>query len=333
MHVMSRSWLGVAVIAAMGLALAVVFGPQTAFADDGAPGVRPLTPEWAELLARKEQARRSDPRAIGTSNVRAPNPAGASTVTRTMTRGVRTSKAEMRQRLAQQRATIDQALSTGAVSPAVASGLAAELDSDAARIESFPDGWFTMSVPAMEAGSHSITMSQYAYTSCCASDPMSFVWYNVGSSWDVNWDLQNLPIPSRRWTGEGVCENDLFGYTWDAVHGGTDGWEKQDYGLMYQYGGVCVNARYHTRLFDRGFTDTHGTYGRWSFGEPHHDRFGDHCVDDWDGAQEVMHQAWLDANGQPLLVVGAIYQVNWGNGGTFGCATADSYGWYVNLVY
>jgi hypothetical protein len=311
---------------------ALLVGPQLVLADDSPPSARPLSPDWIELLARKEQLRKTDPRAVGTSNERAPNPAGPDTPRRVLSRDVPTSKADMRQRLEQQRATIELYIAQGGPTTAVAGALRAQLAEDEARIETFPDGEFTIAVPALETGSHSIQLSTYAYTSCCPSDPLSFVFYNVGSSFDVNWDLQNVPISGRKWTGEFVCESTLFGYTWDAQHSGTDGWEQQDYGLQYQ-AGVCGTARYHARLFDRGYIDSHGQYGRWSFSEPHHDRAGDHCVDDWDGSQEVMHQAFLDQVGAPIPIVGAMYQVNWGNGGTFGCATADSIGWYINLVY
>jgi hypothetical protein len=324
--------LPLAIFTASAFVSVLLFGPQVASADQTRMSAKPLSPEWIELIARKEQARKLDPRAAGTSNVTAPNPAGPDTPARALAMQVLTSKADMRQRLEQQRAAIDRYAAQGAATAAVADALRAQLSEDEARIEAFPDGEFTISVPSLETGSHSIQLSIYAYDSCCPKDPMSFVWYNVGSSWDVNWDLQNVPISGRKWTGEFVCESDLFGYTWDAMHGGTDGWEVQDYGLQYQ-AGACGTARYHVRLWDRGYTDTHGEYGRWTFGEPHHDQAINHCVDDWDGAQEVMHQAWIDYNGQPLPIVGAMYQVNWGNAITTECASADSIGWYVNLLY
>lgn len=310
---------------------ALVIGPRYVHARDIS---RPLTPDWIERVAQKEQARRADPLAIGTSAQQAPNPAGPGTQRRIDTRAVRISKADALARFEESRVQaaryIDALLAEGAA--AAAARVRADLDAQERRIRALPEGESTVDVPALESGSHSITMSTLAYDmSFNPKDPNSFVFYNVGSSWDANWDLQNWTTP--KWSAETVCVSDLQIYTWDAQHGGTDGWERQDYHLKYN-ASWCAGARYHLRLFDRGFTDTHGQYGRWSVSEPHHDRAGDHCVDDWDGAQEVLHQSFIDdATGLPHPFVGAMYTVNWGNGGTYGCATADSYGWYVEFKY
>lgn len=323
--------LRVGILGILIMAIAVIFGPQVIAGGDGA---RPLTPDWIERAAQKERARAADPRAIRTSPRRAPKPAGPETPARLLARQVVTSKAEMLQRFELRRASVEAYIAALVASGATptAERLRNELTEELQRIQAYPDGEITIDVPALETGGHSITLSIYDYDSSYQiKDPISFTFYNVGSSWDAWYDLQNFTTP--KWSNETLCAGSQQAYTWDAVHGGTDGWEYQDYHLIYN--GPCSGPRYHMRLYDRGYTDTHGQYGRWSFSSPHHDRFPDHCVDDWEGAQEVLHQSFIDDYGQKHLFVGAMYQVNWGNAGTYSCAgaSADSWGWYVEFLY
>lgn len=328
---LSRRLVPLAIVVASLFVTGLMFGPQLARADDSRPSALPLSPEWIELIARKEQARKTDPRAANTNSERAPNPAGPDTPVRALSRQVITSKADVRQRFAERSASVERYIAALVASgaPAAAERQRAELEAELQQIEALPEGDFSIEVPALETGAHSITLSMQAYNSAfVATDPMSFTFYNVGSSWDVWYDLQNLTQPL--WSNEISCVSSLQAYTWDAAHGGTDGWEWQDYHLVR---GPCPGPRDHMRLFDRGYTDTHGQYGRWSFSEPHQDRFPDHCVDDWESPQSRLHQSFLaDATGAPLPFVGAVYMVNWGNAGTYGCATANEWGWYIELI-
>lgn len=310
-------------------ALVLLYGPQVVAAD----GQRTFTPEQIELIAMKEQARRLDSRAAATAPVTVPFPAGPDAPVIRSTETVMISKAAMREAFNIRRASVEAFIHelVRAGNLAAANRVRLDLAAEAARVEAAPEGESAIDVPAIETGAHSIKLSMYAYDSSYnIKDPMSFVFFNRGSSWDVWYDLQNWTQPL--WSNETTCASGLQAYTWDAQHGGTDGWEFQDYHLKYQ-ASWCLGGRYHLRLFDRGFTDTHGQYGRWSFSEPHYDREGDHCVSDWDGAQEVLRQSFYDdQTGQLLWFVGQIYQVNWGNGGYYGCANADGLGWYVNLT-
>jgi len=217
------------------------------------------------------------------------------------------------------------------VGPAAAQAIRDDFAQQRRNIEAMPDGEQIRVLPAIHAGFGSISYTQYTYQSdgVTISDPISVVFYGLGSSNNVAWWMQNST--TLLW-GTG-CGSSQWIYTWDAMHGGTDGWTDRDYDLERETG-ACGVPRYHMRLFDRHFRDTHNEYDYWSISEPHHDNLGHSCADDWETAQQKVHDSFVDGSGTPLYFVGTLYTVNFFNAGTFGSCGAynNGIGWYISIV-
>lgn len=301
------------------LAGTLLLAPAQGYSRDS--GLQFLTPGQAGNIAVKN-AQLAGP----------PASAGPGTPVTPINATIRTSRAEALQRWssAWSRAQSYIGELERNVGPAAAQVVRDDLMQQKARIDAMPDGEFLTTIPAVHAGTHSITFSQYAYKSdgVTASDPIGVVFYGRGESPNVAYRMQNS---TRLIWGMTSCGSDLWGYTWETSHGGTDGWATQDYHLERE-NGWCGTPRYHLRLFDRGYIDTHGEFGAWSFSEPHHDNLGHGCVDDWEGAQLKVRDSFTDSSGNLLWFVGTIWTANFGNGGPFGCATADSTGYYIKLT-
>jgi len=245
---------------------------------------------------------------------------------------VRTSKDERRQffQTSLNSLLAEAGQSVANLGPGADAGVMARVGEERRQLDAFPEGEFDLDVTAHHAGMQSIDWSN-AWNSTQELDPVRVIFHGNGSGSYVNWLLQNS---TRRLWSFTNCGTTQWVYTWDAQHGGTDGWGQMISQLEWD-NGLCGTARYHVRLFDRGYYDSHGSYGWWSTSSPHHDNAGHTCADEWENSQWYLADSFYDGCCGPLPFVIAITRINIAAPKSFagGCGglVEDGWGWFVWL--
>lgn len=210
---------------------------------------------------------------------------------------------------------------------------------EVAQIEALPDGPVALSAPGIEVGHHSIEWWSHSYDNPLVNgppgdgvkDPVQTIFFNVGSAWDVQFDLQNWT--SRQWRLTD-CGGTQYMYIFDADHdGGYDGWRVQDYQLEPEDStNLCGQPRDHVWLFQSLVEDSHGEYGIWSGGTPHHDNTGHGCPDDWDGPRARVRDSFRDpSTGAPLWFVTDVWEEYFGPEGQNQCDYWEGFVTFINL--
>lgn len=178
-----------------------------------------------------------------------------------------------------------------------------------------PEG-MDVEVPMAHLGTGSIQLSQYTYGDGSPTDPMNVIFVGpAGSDWDVNYDLKNWT--TVRWHndsdgGAGIaCQSKQQYYVWDAVHGGTDSWRDNSYGLQPSWDSCSPiwnpQARFHLRVFPGGYDNHAGGFQEYSFGAAHNESTG-HNIRSWEAAESLVQLSFRDpSTGNPLWFVGSIY--------------------------
>lgn len=319
----------VAIAVVTGLVSFALFAPLQGYSRD-MKEFQALTPQQAGVVAQKnaQLARDKAQTHAGPQEL-----AGPGTPVRPILATIRFSKAEALRMWAEgwTRAQAYIAEIERNVGPAAAQGIRDDFGRQYQTIEAMPEGEQIRELPAVHAGQGSIQFSQHTYKSDGVTrvDPISVVFYGLGSANNAAWWMQNKT--TLLWGTS--CGGPQWIYTWDAMHGGTDGWKAQDYDLERE-SGACGVARYHARLFDRNFRDTHGQYEFWSISAPHHDNFGHTCADDFETSQQKVHDSFVNSSGAPLYFVGTLWTADFGNAGTYGSCGAynNGIGWYISIV-
>lgn len=207
------------------------------------------------------------------------------------------------------------------------------------QIEALPDGPVALSAPGIEVGHHSIEWWSHSYDNPLVNgppgdgvkDPVQTIFFNVGSAWDVQFDLRNWT--SRQWRLTD-CGGTQYMYIFDADHdGGYTGWRIQDYQLEPEDStNLCGQPRDHVRLFQSLVEDSHGEYGIWSGGTPHHDNTGHGCPDDWDGPRARVRDSFRDpSTGAPLWFVTDVWEEYLGPEGQNQCDYWEGFVTFINL--
>jgi hypothetical protein len=212
--------------------------------------------------------------------------------------------------------------------PAAAEAARQTMLAQRTQLDQLPDGPIDRTIPAVHAGYGSIQFSTMIYDCCVAKDPTNVMFYRVGTAFDVQYDLQFMT--SIPWTITD-CRNTLQAFIWDAQHGGQDAWRNPENYDLENSAGSCGSPRYHVRLFQSWVQDSHGQYGWWTMSGVHHDNLFHTCVDDWSGARNRLVDSFKDGSGGLLWFVASIWAANFGNAGTYECASHDGIGWYVEL--
>lgn len=324
-----RMILGIALAVALG-ALALI-APARGYSSD-MKELRALTPQQAGVVAQKNSALAA--RAGVDSHAGPPAAlAGPDTPVTPILATIRFSKAEALGMWTEGWAKAQTYIAEieRNVGPAAAQAIRDDFARQRRNIDAIPDGEQTRELPAVHAGRGSIQFTQHTYQSDGVTrvDPISVVFYGLGSANNVAWWMQNQT--TLLWGTS--CGGPQWIYTWDAMHGGTDGWNDQDYDLERE-SGACGVPRYHARLFDRYIRDTHNEFEFWSISSPHHDNLGHGCADDFENSQQKVHDSFVNGSGAPLYFVGTLWTANFGNAGTYGSCGAynDGTGWYISIV-
>lgn len=291
-----------------------------------------LTPDQLRLVAEKEQAREaaglSDPGDIAADAK--PDPK-----VRSYSKTLQTTKAELLERWKEGwEANEDYLSQLEQNAPRSAQQKREDLLETREEIEALPAGPVTLEIPSVETGEHSISYSREAGNSTLSNptDPVNLIFWNVGSAWNVNYDLQNWT--DEEW--EGTCGATLYVGIWDSVHhSGMDVIKEHDYQLTpVSDTNACTlpgAARNHLRLWSSVVPDSHGEYGEWSVGQAHHDDWGHDCPDDWEDAERRVVDSFLDNSGNYLWFVGSVWDVWMDNAGQYQCAWNNGYGRYIEL--
>jgi hypothetical protein len=234
---------------------------------------------------------------------------------------------------------------------AIGAGAAGHIDSyegwrfrDALKyIKSLPDGPVDLPIDVQEMGYHSIKHSPYTWDSGHSQriDPINMIFYNVGSPYDVYYDMTHYPDWTQLpWIDPGGCGSTQYMKIYDDIHaGGWIGWESQQYQLAdrdifcYWPG---PEPRFHMRVFGSFVWDSHGVYGWWSVGDAHYDEWGHDCGDALDQSQIQVQSAFVDPDTwDPLWFVGGIWSYWAGNFLAPDCGDRSSYSGYgtkINLI-
>lgn len=308
------------------------------------PPQRALTPEQLRLVAQKERARAA---AGVPAAPRRPdsNYAGPDAPARRFAGTVQVTKAELRARWQKQAdyvASVERALVEAKRDPAEARQLRAELEALRAQIEALPDGPITVPMPGKEVGRHSIQWGAFTYDAGNnRKDPTNVIFFRVGKAWDVQYDMGNWAIPSRRW--QLTCGGPQWVYIWDAQHtGGKDDWRQDEYQLEPAgsvntcpgFGQVPapLEPRDHIRLFGSFVEDSHTpSFGWWSTGDAHYDPPGHLCGGRWEDVERRIRDTFRDENGNNLWFVAQVYLSYVGYEGSYGCGeTYDPFGLHYN---
>jgi hypothetical protein len=190
-----------------------------------------------------------------------------------------------------------------------------------------------LEVNVVKTGFGSITYGNELYkTLACidtvpvsASDPVNLIFYNVGSAWDVQYDMQNWL--TYQWSGDADGCN-LMAYIDNTAHGGSATWIQQHYQLEY---GNYETTRRHIRIFDGGY-DTHGEYGDYSIAGVHYEEWvglpQGHNVLSWEDAESFVADDFADED-----FVGQVYGVDIGNEGYYQGVWNDGEAQYIELLW
>ena len=311
---------------ALALTLVTLFWPGLV---QGAPN-SPLTPHQLQLVVAKQQAmmeqgaRAEDD--LATRPVRGRQP--VKQLTFTVHQTAEQALADIETAWMADQAYIQELERNGFGETAAARR--AEYEAQKAAVAEQRSASLTMQIPAVKVGRHSITFSNRTYSSNTAKDPVNLVFYRVGSSWDVNYDLINWT--RLRWGGT-TCGGTQRLYIWDAVHsGGWDGWRNMNYQLQRNQGIICGTARHHLRLFGSFVRDSHSpSFGWWSVGGAHHDNLTHTCPDSWENTENLVVDSFKNSNGTPMWFVGTIWKTSLNNAGNFECAYNDGKGTFIEL--
>lgn len=178
-----------------------------------------------------------------------------------------------------------------------------------------PEEGLDLEVPAIELGTGSISWSKYTYSGGNATDPVNLVFGGPqGSDWDVNYDLKNWT--TLRWHDDGdggygfACISKQQIYVWDAVHGGSNSWRDNSYGLQPSWDSCSPlfnpQARFHIRIFPGGYDNHPGGFQEYSFGAAHFESTG-HTPKSWEAAESLVQLSFRNTDGSLLWFVGNIY--------------------------
>lgn len=166
--------------------------------------------------------------------------------------------------------------------------------------QSFADKPRTVTATALEVGTHSANFLNYSFSGGVESDPINLFFYNVGSDWDVQWNLKNVTEPLWENGHGGACVfNGQQAYLYDQPHGGTNHWETNSYSLQQVVDYCATGWRYHIRIWGANMPDTHGYYGTWSIGQAHNEEFNGtgHTVRGWEDAENGIRTSHMTGPG------------------------------------
>lgn len=104
----------------------------------------------------------------------------------------------------------------------------------------------------------------------CNRGPINVVFYGVGSSIDVRYDMINLG--NIEWEDTTGAARSAFFY--DARHAGADAWvEPHQNSLQPESDQRCFDDRHHIRTWQSVTGDTHGAFGTYSLGQAHYEDY------------------------------------------------------------
>lgn len=326
-------WLVPAILAAAALLTIVAMGWPAIV--EGAPP-SPLSPEQMRLVVEKEQAKRQA--GIAQSLGHAAVSVGPGQPVRQFENRIQLTKAEALARLETawqlDARYVEQLEREGGRGVTIAQRLKAEYEQRRQELLQMPEGTITLDIPGIELGEHSITFSSFTYDFLFSrKDPINVVFYKVGSSWDVNYDMTHWT--RLKWKDAWLCGTWQQVYIWDAEHsGGWDGWRGMDYQLELGASWYCGSPRYHVRLFGSFVRDSHDPgFGYWSITSAHHDNKWHTCTNDWEGAEKKVSSSFRDSYGSRLWFVGSIWTAALGNSGKYDCAKNNGKATIIELNY
>ncbi|MDD2665996.1 MAG: hypothetical protein PHD13_00580 [Methanocellales archaeon] len=133
-------------------------------------------------------------------------------------------------------------------------------------------------------------------------DPINLIFYNTGSAWDIQYDMQNW-IDN---TWDGATGWSARTYIDDTANGGTAYWKWQDYQLE---NGDYFGYRYHIRIFGSEYSDPHWA-DEWSDANVHYERWTGtgHQVISYEDAEDFVKDDFADEG-----FVGDIWYTDLGN--------------------
>lgn len=134
-------------------------------------------------------------------------------------------------------------------------------------------------------------------------DPINLIFYNVGSAWDVQYDMENW-IDN---TWDGASGLNARTYIDDTANGGTAYWKNpQDYQLD---SGSYWTTRYHIRIFGSDYSDPHWA-DEWSIANVHYERYVGYTHEyiSYEDAEDFVKDDFADE-----WFVGTIWYANLGN--------------------
>lgn len=133
-------------------------------------------------------------------------------------------------------------------------------------------------------------------------DPINLIFYNTGSAWDVQYDMENW-IDN---TWDGASGLSARTYIDDTANGGTAYWKWQDYQLEH---GSYWTTRYHIRIFGSEYPDPHWA-DEWSIANVHYEYFTgwSHEIISYEDAEDFVKDDFADES-----FVGNIWYADLGN--------------------
>ncbi len=214
----------------------------------------------------------------------------------------------------------------------------------------------TLTVEMAHVGEHSIEFSDTSYkTDGSSSDPVSAVFYGVGSEWDVDFDLRYWTSQSWESSDGGIC-GDPSQSVWlnEVDHGGVNSWYYQDNGWQRVQDQCAFGDRAHMRFWAARTYDAYHGYGSWSVATPHWETipwykcigpswnqtcwwdYSGHHVYSWEEGRAMVERSFRTGNslsGTPLWFVGAIYRQTVANAGQYKGLPWDGQAVFVRLDY
>jgi len=174
----------------------------------------------------------------------------------------------------------------------------------AEELEETPDE-IEVKLKLVKVGEKCITF--WAYQDVIApgveDDPINLIFYNTGSAWDVQYDMENWI--DNTWDG-GASGWSARTYIDDTANGGTAYWKLQDYQLE---NGDYFGYRYHIRIFGSEYSDPHWA-DEWSIANVHYERWTGtkHQYISYEDAEDFVKDDFADEG-----FVGSIWYTNLGN--------------------
>ena len=192
---------------------------------------RPFTQDQVNLIAEKDRALREsgiDPKSRIDEKYQRPT-----FETNISENEVRMTKQELLDRWNQgwnaDQEYIRQLDQGGPVGAARALEIRSKYERERQEIEKLPSEGKTLKMSEVAIGEHSAHLNQWTWESTTkAVDPINIMWFNIGSAWDVNFDMNNWTVQTD-WS-ETSCGGTQWAYIFDAGHtGGWNGWRQQQY--------------------------------------------------------------------------------------------------------